>query len=99
MKSLSKIFTIPSAWIPLLMSVCAMGLIIVYVTLFGITKNSGDEGTPARIFQMLLLFQIPFIAYFISKWVKKDPKQFLPILIIQLAAILLSVATIVVLEG
>lgn len=87
----------PSAWLPILMSIAAFVLVIGYVAAFGIIQQQ-DEGTAARIFQLLLAGQIPIIAFFAFKWFPKKQKEALQVLTIQFIAGFLAFATVLFLE-
>lgn len=54
----------PLAWLPLAMSGAALALVLGYLGRFGITEaaRGADEGATARLFQLLLLAQLPVIA-------------------------------------
>jgi len=88
----------PSAWIPIAMSLVALAMILVYVTIFGIVQNE-DEGTPARIFQLIMVAQLPIAAYFAIKWLPRQPKQSLIVLALQAVAWIIPIATIMWLEN
>lgn len=46
----------PSAFIPLLLSLTALGELLTYVAVFGIASQpQADEGAAARIFQLLIV--------------------------------------------
>lgn len=90
----------PSAWVPIAISLAALAFIVVYVAVAGISREPGaDEGAPARIFQMLMLAQLPIIAWFALSCLPKRPKQALVILALQAAAWLTPVITILWLEN
>ena len=72
---MKKILKSPLAWVPILMSSFAFLLIIFYVAIFGIAKNT-DEGLAARIFQLLLVGQLPIVAFFVLKYINKKPIDF-----------------------
>jgi len=88
----------PSAWIPIAMSVVALAMILGYVAMFGIVQNK-DEGTPARIFQLIMLAQLPIAGYFAITWLPKQPKQSLIVLGLQAVAWIIPIATIIWLES
>ena len=88
----------PSAWIPIAMSVVALAMILGYVAMFGIVQNK-DEGTPARIFQLIMLAQLPIAGYFAITWLPKQPKQSLIVLGLQAVAWIIPIVTIMYLES
>jgi hypothetical protein len=71
-----------SAWLPIAMSLAALTLVLVHAAIFGISHET-DEGAAAHIFQILMAFQVPIIAYFAFKWLPKQPKQALKVLALQ----------------
>lgn len=87
----------PSAWFPIAMSVAALILVVTHVSIFGYTQQQ-DEGVAARIFQLLLVGQIPIIVFFAVKWLHKNQNQALQILLLQLFAGLMAFATVFFLE-
>jgi hypothetical protein len=64
-----------SASIPVLMSVLALAMVLGHAAIYGIVHEP-DEGAAAHIFQLLMVTQIPFMAYFVCKWVHKSPQQY-----------------------
>ena len=95
-----SLFKQPSAWIPLAMSFAALAMILVYVAINGFAgSGSGDEGTPARIFQLIMLAQLPIAGYFAVKWLPKQPKQSLMVLAVQAIAWIIPILTIMYLES
>jgi peptidoglycan/LPS O-acetylase OafA/YrhL len=95
MKSL-RMISFPSAFLPLAMSAAALATIVVGLVIHG-TAPQADEGTAAHIWQLLMGCQVLFVAYFALRWVPQSPKQALPILILQLAAVLAALAPVFVL--
>jgi hypothetical protein len=90
----------PGAWLPIAISLSALIFLMSYVAFFGIHHNlNADEGTPARIFQLLMLIQLPIIAYFAIKWLPKRPKQSLLILALQSVAWIIPIITVIWLES
>ena len=87
----------PSAFLPLTMSLAALALVVGYATIHGTVQQS-DEGTAARIFQLLLVSELPIVAFFAIRWLPKYPRQALQILVIQAFAGLAAIATVVILE-
>jgi len=90
----------PSAWIPLAMSFVALAMIVVFVAINGFASSgNGDEGAPARIFQLIMVAQLPIAGYFAVKWLPKQPKQSLIVLALQAAAWIIPIITIMYLES
>jgi DNA-binding CsgD family transcriptional regulator len=79
MKALLKY---PSAFLPLAMSFGALATVLIYVAIFGPAPQS-DEGTAAHIWQILMAGQLPIIAFFAFKWLPRNPKQALLVLVLQ----------------
>ena len=88
----------PSAFIPLIMSIVAYMMIFVVLLTVGVTHPQ-DEGAPARIFQLLILLQIPIVASFALKWVPQNPRPAIIILILQAGMALMAVAAVIWVEG
>ena len=82
-----------SAWLPLTMSLAALALVLGHAAIYGIVHEA-DEGTPAHIFQILMIAQIPVAAYFALKWLPKQPKQSLQVLALQAAAWVAAIAAV-----
>jgi len=98
----NSLFKQPSAWIPLSMSLAALSMILIYVAIHGITTSGtggGDEGAPARIFQLIMVAQLPIAGYFAIKWLPKRPKQSLIVLALQSVAWIIPIVTIMWLES
>ena len=72
----------PSAFLPVMMSLAALVTVLGSVALFG-AVHQADEGTAAHIFQLLIVTQLPIVAFFAIKWVPQAPRQALPILALQ----------------
>jgi len=96
----NSLFKQPSAWIPLAMSFAALAMILVYVAINGFASSgNGDEGTPAHIFQLIMVAQFPIAGYFAIRWLPKQPKQSLLVLAVQAVAWIIPIVTIIYLEG
>lgn len=97
----SSLLRRPSAFAPLAMSLAALALIAaVLATVGDVAQDAAphDEGTPARLFQLLIFLQVPLSAVFAGKWLPRAPRSALLVLLLQGAAALLGIATIVWLE-
>jgi len=96
----SSLFKQPSAWIPLAMSFVALAMIVVCVAINGFASSgNGDEGAPARIFQLIMVAQLPIAGYFAVKWLPRRPKQSLLVLAALAVAWLIPIVTIIYLEN
>jgi hypothetical protein len=73
----------PSAIVPILMSAGALAVVITAFAISG-TKRQPDEGTAAHIWQLLMAGQLPFLAWFLLHWVRRDLKAGLSVLALQL---------------
>jgi len=94
---LSALLKRPSALLPLAMSLAAIALVPGHVARFGIVRQA-DEGTAARIFQLLIVAQAPILAFFAIKWLPRATRQALVVLALQVAAALAAVALVIILE-
>jgi hypothetical protein len=94
--SREPIFRQPAAFLPVVMSLAALTIVVIYLALYG-TEPQTDEGTAAHIWQMLMALQLPIILWFAFVRVPRAPRRALPILALQVAAALAAVAPIFVL--
>lgn len=78
-------FKRPSALVPLVMSLTALAIVIAHVTFSG-TVREADEGAAAHLFQLLIAGQLPIIAFFAIKWLRRTPKDALIVLASQALA-------------
>lgn len=94
MKALLKY---PSAFLPLAMSFGALATVLIYVAIFGPAPQS-DEGTAAHIWQILMAGQLPIIAFFAFKWLPRNPKQALLVLVLQGGAAVMALMPVYLLR-
>ena len=78
-------FTRPSAWLPLAMSFAALATVLGRIAFFG-TAREADEGAAAHTFQLLIVGQLPVVAFFAIKWLQRTPKQAVAVLALQALA-------------
>lgn len=71
------------------MSFVAIVIVFGHAALFGIDHET-DEGTPAHIFQLLILAQVPLVAYFAMRWLPEAPREAAQILALQAGAVLVA---------
>ena len=97
----SSLLRKPSALVPLAMSFAALALIATVLATGGNAAREAaphDERAPARLFQLLILLQLPISAVFAAKWLPRAPRAALLVLLLQLGAAVLAIGTIVWLE-
>ena len=87
----------PSAWLPMLLSVAAIGLVVAHVVLVGVAPQE-DEGTEARIFQLLILVDAVAIGAFAVRWLPLAPRAALMVLGLQILLAAIPLVTIAALE-
>jgi len=86
----------PSAFLPVAMSLAALATVLVYVARFGLARQP-DEGTAAHLWQLLMVAQVPIIAFFAVRWLPEAPRQALPVLALQVGAVLAAAAPVLLL--
>jgi len=87
----------PSALIPLAMSFAALSLVLGYIAFVGVAREA-DEGTGAHLWQLLMVGQIPVIAFFAITWLPRAPRQALVVLVLQAVAGLAAAAPVYLLN-
>jgi hypothetical protein len=87
----------PSAFLPLAMSLTALTVLGGHMLLFGIAREA-DEGAAAHIWQILMAGQIPILAVFVIKWMRRAPKLAAKVLLLQVGAALASLAPVFLLN-
>jgi hypothetical protein len=83
--SIREMLKRPSAFIPIGMSLLALTIVAVHVTVYGAAREV-DEGTAAHLWQMLMAFQVPLIAFFAIKWLPRQGRAAVGILALQAMA-------------
>ena len=83
----------PSTFLPLAMSLAALGLALGNAAIFGVVYEAG-EGTAAHIFQWLMVVQIPIVAFFAIKWLPRAPKETQRLLALHAGAALAAFAAV-----
>lgn len=83
----------PSAYLPIAMSLVALVLVLGYIAIFGV-PHKADEGAVAHIWQLLMVLQVPIIAFFAIKYFPRQRRQALPVLALQIVAVLAACAPV-----
>ena len=87
----------PSAFIPVAMSLAALGVVFVHIIRSGVAREA-DEGTAAHLWQLLMVAQIPIIAFFAIRWLPQNPRSALPVLALQGIAAFAALAPVYLLN-
>ena len=69
----------PSAYLPLALSLAALTLVLGHAAIFGLVHDA-DEGAAAHVWQILMVVQLPLVAYFILQWLPRRPRESLQVL-------------------
>jgi hypothetical protein len=65
--------------------------------MYGVVREA-DEGTPAHIFQLLIVAQLPIVAFFAVKWLPRKPRSTMIVLALQAGAALAAIAPVIILK-
>ncbi len=84
----------PSAFVPMAMSLAALTAVLIDVGRFGIPSPHADEGAVAHLWQLLMACQVPVIAGFAFRWLRRAPRPAFGVLAIQAALILAALAPV-----
>jgi hypothetical protein len=87
----------PSAFLPMVLSIAALATVIGHIAMFGVAREV-DEGPAAHIFQLLMITQLPIVAFFVITRLRRNPRQTLLILALQVGAALAALAPVFVLD-
>src|SRR4051794_16329348 len=83
----------PTAFMPIAMSLAALMVVLGQIVLVGIARQA-DEGTAAHLWQLLILAQAPIVAFFAIKYLPRNPRQAVIILLLQGIAVLSALAPV-----
>jgi hypothetical protein len=85
----------PCAFVPILMSVAALALVLGNIAAnSGVAVREPDEGAIAHVWQLLMVGQMPLLAYFVITWLPRVPRQTLIVLALQIGAALAAMAPV-----
>lgn len=87
-------FRVTSAWLPIAMSLAALALIVTRLLVAGVPRET-DEGSAAHLWQLLMTGQVPFIVWFVFRWLPKSPRRAIPVLALQFVALVAAAAPVV----
>jgi len=86
-------FRKPGAYVPVAMSLAALGIVLARIALFGVAREP-DEGAAAHWWQLLMGGQLPLIAVFMYRWLPRAPRAALLLFGLQAAAALAALAPV-----
>lgn len=86
-------FRRPSAFIPPAMSCAALLTVLGHVAAYGPVREA-DEGAAAHLWQLLMAAQLPFIGFFLIKWLPQTPRAAWPVLAVQMVAAMAALAPV-----
>jgi len=87
----------PSAFLPVAMSLAALAVVLVFLAFHGPAPQP-DEGAAAHIWQLLMAGQVPIVLFFAIKWIPRERRRAVPILILQVVAALAAMAPVFLLH-
>jgi hypothetical protein len=90
----------PSAYLPVAMSLIALALVVGYVAIYGSQSNPKphDEGAAAHLYQLLMVLQGPIVLFFALKWLPREPREALTVLVLQASAWCAALGTLLFFE-
>ena len=83
----------PSALLPIARSLAALAVVLGHIAIFGAVREA-DEGAAAHLWQLLMVGQIPVVAYFALKWLPRDTGRGWRVLALQAAAAVAACAPV-----
>lgn len=95
--SFASVIRKPSAFIPMAMSLAAVGVVFGHIAMAGIARQA-DEGAAAHCWQLLMATQLPILVYFAIKWLPKAPRHSLNVLALQVIAAVAAMAPVFLLR-
>jgi hypothetical protein len=85
-----------SAWIPIAVSLAATSVLVVQAWKYGVNLD-GEPGPTTHIFHLLMALQLPFVAHFAVRWLRRGSGTALLIFAAQVLAAAAAVAALYVL--
>jgi hypothetical protein len=87
----------PSALLPFAMSGAALAIVLIHIVVAGIARQP-DEGIEAHLWQLLMVGQLPVIAFFAVTSLPRCPKPALLVVALQAVAALAALAPVFLLR-
>lgn len=74
----------PAAWLPIVLSLAALGLVVGFVATHAPgARRQADEGWEAHTYQLLMVAQLLIGLYFAVRWLPREPKNAVLVMILQ----------------
>jgi hypothetical protein len=93
---ITNILRRPSAFLPIAMSLLALAIVLFNIAIYGPAREP-DEGTPAHLWQLLMVGQVPIVLFFAIRWLPQAPRSALLVLAIQVIAALAAAGPVFIL--
>ena len=85
-----------SGFLPLTMSGAALLVVLTHIAISGVAREP-DEGAATHVWQILMAGQLPIVAFFAMRWLRKDLRGTLVVLGLQTLAIVIATSPVLVL--
>jgi len=95
--SLASVAKRPSAFLPIAMSLGALAVVLTFLAVHG-SAPQPDEGAAAHVWQLLMAGQVPVVLFFAIKWLPREPRYAVGILVLQVLAALGAMAPVFLLR-
>jgi hypothetical protein len=87
-----------SAYLPIAMSIASLGVVALALIFGPLRAPDGDEGLYARLWQLLIVGQLPVVLYFMLRWLPRAPREGALVVIAQLTAGVVALLPVLVLH-
>lgn len=84
----------PSAWLPLVLSLASLFVVLGAVLRNGGPIHEADEGAAAHTWQLLMVIQLPVMAFFAIRWLPKALKPALIVLAVLATVVIANFAAV-----
>jgi len=91
----ATLLKLPSAYVPVAMSMAALTVVLGAVVMLS-PGGESDEGAAAHIFQLLLVGQVPIVAFFVLRWMRRSFKPAVQVVLLQVGAALMALIPVFV---
>ena len=97
---IKRVIQDPGAWLPIVLGLAALADVILFGVVLGpVRRPDGDEGTPAHLFQGLMVLVAILIPVFAIRWLPRAPREATAVLVLQVLAAAVPLAALALLES